>query len=125
MAPKKILFLIIGCVSLALGAVGAFLPILPCVPFLLIAAWAFAHSSDQLDRWFKSTKLYQNHLASYTRGEGMTKNTKLRVIATVTLVMGLGFFMMARVPVGRIILVSVWVLHVLYFVFGVKTKPAT
>lgn len=124
MTPKKILFLIIGCVSLALGAVGAFLPILPCVPFLLIAAWAFARSSDRLNRWFQGTKLYQNHLVSYTRGEGMTKSTKLRVIATVSLVMGLGFVMMARVPVGRIILACVWALHVLYFLFVVKTKAA-
>lgn len=125
MNPKKILFLIIGCISLALGAIGAFLPIMPCVPFLLIAAWAFSRSSDRLSRWFQSTMLYQNHLASYTRGEGMTRNTKFRLIATVTLVMGLGFLMMGHVPVGRIVLACVWVLHVVCFAFIVKTKPAT
>ena len=39
----------------------------------------------------------------------------------VTAVMGFGFIMMSKVPVARIILASVWVGHVLYFIFGVKT----
>ena len=39
----------------------------------------------------------------------------------VTLLMSIGFLMMGRVPVGRIILAGVWLFHILYFVFGVKT----
>ncbi|MFQ9440518.1 MAG: hypothetical protein ACLR13_05285 [Acutalibacteraceae bacterium] len=35
--------------------------------------------------------------------------------------MGLGFCMMFRVPVGQIILAVVWVCHMVYFLFGVKT----
>lgn len=51
----------------------------------------------------------------------MTRATKLRVIITVTVLMSVGFIMMSRVPVGRIILACVWVFHILYFIFGVKT----
>lgn len=32
-----------------------------------------------------------------------------------------GFIMMGRVPVGRMVLAAVWVFHVLYFIFGIKT----
>ena len=55
--------------------------------------------------------------------KGMTVQTKLGIIIPVTLVMGIGFFMMMRanVLVPSIILAIVWVCHIIYFVFGVKT----
>ena len=54
----------------------------------------------------------------------MTKKTKVRIMVTVTLLMSIGFVMMHAVPVGRIVLGCVWVFHILYFCFGVKTIPA-
>lgn len=121
---KKILYLVLGSVSLALGAVGSIFPILPTVPFLLLAAFCFARSSEKLNRWFKSTKLYKDNLEDYVKGRGMTKKTKIRIMVTVTLLMTIGFIMMHAVPIGRIVLGCVWVFHVLFFVFGVKTIPA-
>jgi uncharacterized membrane protein YbaN (DUF454 family) len=121
MQPRRILYLVVGCVGLGLGAAGAVLPVLPTVPFLLVAAWGFGRSSKKLDDWFKRTKLYQKNLESYVRGDGMTRLTKLRIIAIVTVLMGIGFVLMHNVPVGRIILAVIWVLHVVYFLFAVKT----
>ena len=121
---KKVLYAILGCFGLALGAVGAVLPLLPAFPFLMLAAYCFARSSQRLHNWFTSTKLYQNNLESFVRGKGMTRSTKLRIMAVVTLTMAFGFVMMGRVPVGRIILAIVWVCHILYFIFGIPTIPA-
>ena len=53
----------------------------------------------------------------------MTKKTKIRIMATVTILMAIGFIMMHQVPVGRIVLACVWVFHIVYFVMGVKTIP--
>lgn len=124
MKIKRILYMILGCIGLALGAVGAVLPLLPAFPFLLLAAFAFARSSEKLHRWFTETKLYRNNLESYVKGKGMTRKTKIRIMITVTLLMSIGFVMMNQVPVGRIILACVWVFHILYFIFGVKTLQA-
>ena len=121
---KKILYIVLGCLSLGLGAVGAVLPLLPAFPFLLAAAFCFARSSQKLHCWFTSTRLYRNNLESYVKGRGMTRATKLRVMLTVTILMSIGFLMMSHVPVGRIILACVWVFHILYFLLGVKTIPA-
>lgn len=123
MTIKKALYILLGCISLGLGAVGAVLPLLPSFPFLLLAAFCFARSSEKLHRWFIGTKLYKNNLESYVAGKGMTRKTKIRIMVTVTLLMAIGFIMMNAVPVGRIVLGCVWVFHVLYFVFGVKTIP--
>lgn len=121
---KKILYMILGCAGLGLGALGAVFPVLPTVPFLMLAAFCFARSSEKLDRWFKGTKLYRDNLADFVAGKGMTKKTKIRIMVTVTLLMSIGFLMMGAVPVGRIVLGCVWLLHLVYFIFGIKTIPA-
>ena len=121
MKLKKILLVIIGCISVGFGALGVVLPILPTVPFLLLAAFCFARSSERLNNWFIGTKLYKNNLESYVKGEGMTRKTKIKIMVTVTILMTIGFIMMDQVLVGRIVLACVWVFHVIYFVFGVKT----
>ncbi len=123
MKLKKVLFVILGCIGLALGAVGAVLPLLPAFPFLLLAAFCFAKSSERLHNWFTGTKLYKNNLESYVKGKGMTWKTKIRIMITVTLLMGFGFTMMMlkAIYIPCIILAIVWICHVIYFVFGVKT----
>ena len=121
MKIQKAFFVALGCVSLGIGAVGAVLPLLPTFPFLLLAAFCFAESSEKLHNWCTSTKLYQENLDDFMQGRGMTKRTKLRIMATVTALMAFGFAVMGRVPVGRVILVAVWVFHVVYFCFGIKT----
>lgn len=118
---KKAFFIVLGCLSLGLGAVGAVLPILPTVPFLMLAAFCFAKSSEKLHNWFVSTKFYKKNLESFVQGKGMTMKTKIRIMVTVTILMSIGFIMMHAVPVGRIILGFVWIFHVLYFIFGIKT----
>lgn len=121
MKLKKILFVIVGCICVALGALGAVLPLLPAFPFLLLAAYCFARSSERLHNWFTGTKLYKNNLESYVKGKGMTRKTKIRIMLTVTVLMSIGFIMMNQVLAGRIVLACVWVFHILYFTFGVKT----
>ncbi len=120
---KRVLWIVLGCIGVGLGAVGAVLPLLPAFPFLLLAAFSFAKSSERLHTWFVNTKLYQNNLESYVTHRAMTMRTKRRVMATVTLLMAFGFTLMflkgLYLPCG--ILAGVWVFHILYFLFGVKT----
>ena len=121
MKISKVIFITVGCICLALGTVGIVLPILPTVPFIMATAFCFAKSSERLHRWFVSSNMYKKHLQSFVEKRGMLMKTKLTILTTVTLLMGFGFVMMSRVPVARVILAVVWVCHVVYFVFGVKT----
>ena len=125
MKLKKILFIILGCIGVGLGAVGAVVPMLPAFPFLLLAAFSFAKSSEKLHNWFINTKLYKNNLEDYVAGRGMTWKTKIRIMITVTVLMSVGFTMMALkdIVVGCVVLTCVWIFHILYFILGVKTIP--
>jgi hypothetical protein len=97
------------------------LPILPTVPFFLVTVFCFTQSSKRLHDWFIGTKMYKKHLESFVEKRGMTLRTKLTILTSVTILMTIGFIMMSRVPVGRVVLAIVWICHVIYFVFGVKT----
>lgn len=123
MGIKKIIFIVVGCICLALGTVGVFLPILPTTPFYLITLYCFARSSKRLEDWFKGTRLYKKHLESFVEKRGMLMSTKLSILITVTLLMSLGIFFMARkgIWIPCIILGVVWVCHLIYFIFFVKT----
>ena len=126
MAIKRLVFLILGLLCLTLGTIGVFLPILPTVPFYLATVFCFSQSSQKLHDWFIGTELYKKHLQSFVEKKGMLMKTKVSIITTVTLLMGFGFFMMARkgIWVPCIIIGVVWACHIIYFVFGVKTIKA-
>ncbi|MEL6220707.1 MAG: YbaN family protein [Pseudomonadota bacterium] len=47
----RILWMSGGWLSLGLGMVGVFLPLLPTVPFILLAAFCFARGSERMNRW--------------------------------------------------------------------------
>ena len=118
---KKVFFVSLGCLSLALGVVGIVLPVLPTVPFFLLTAFCFAKSSARLHCWFLGTTLYKKYIGSYFRRHGMTRKAKCILIGTVTAIMLPGFILMDKVPVGRAIMAIVWVGHIVYFGFKVQT----
>ena len=124
---KKIFWIILGCIGVGLGAVGAVVPMLPAFPFLMLAAFSFARSSEKLHTWFIGTKLYKDNLEDFVAGRGMTWKTKSRIMVTVTLLMSVGFIMMGAkgIITGCIVLGCVWAFHIIYFIWGVKTIPTT
>lgn len=123
MSLRKAIYIILGCIGLILGAVGVIVPMLPAFPFLLLAAFSFARGSERLHSWFISTRLYKNNLETYVRGQGMTRRTKHRIIASVTVLILISMSILAVCELYWVwsILIAVWAFHILYFVFGVKT----
>lgn len=123
MKLKKIIFIIVGCVSLGIGCVGIVLPILPTVPFFLLTVFCFANSSEKLHNWFVNTKMYKKHLDSFVKKKGMTIKTKVTILTSVTIVMAFGFIIMMikGIVIPSIILAVVWLVHLIYFIFFVKT----
>lgn len=113
-----------GFACFGAAMVGVALPFIPTTPFLLVAAFCFARSSDRLNDWFKSTKLYRQVLEGYVKKRSMTLKAKLTILVPVTALLGVGFALMSEVLVGRIVVAVVWVCHVVYFGFMVKTDRA-
>lgn len=121
MTVKQKILCASGILLTGLGAIGAVVPLLPAFPFLLGALVCFAKSSPRFHSWFIATKLYKHNLESYVQKRAMTVKTKVTLVISLTITMGIGFIAMHRVPVGRMILCAVWIFHIFYFIFGIKT----
>ena len=123
MKINRILWLILGLISLVFVGIGAVLPMIPYFPFLMLSTFCFAKSSERLHKWIINTKLYKKNLDSFVKGRGMTIGAKIRIMITVTIVMAFGFVIMflKAIYVPCIILAGIWVMHVLIFIFGIKT----
>ena len=123
MKIKRLIWLIIGLISLVFVGIGAVVPMLPYFPFLMLSTFCFAKSSERLHKWIINTKLYKKNLDSFVKGKGMTKAAKIRIMTTVTIVMAFGFVIMflKEIYIPCYILAGVWVMHILIFILGIKT----
>lgn len=72
-----------GFLATALGVLGIFLPVLPTVPFLLLALACFARSSEQFYNWLLDHAHLGPIVRPYINGQGMTRDSKVKAIALV------------------------------------------
>ena len=116
----KIIYIVLGFVFLGLGTVGIALPVLPTVPFLLLASFCFAKGSKKFDMWFKSTKIYKNHLESFEKDKSMTRKTKWSILIPVSVMLLIVFFKYDILPM-RITIAGLIAFKYYYFLRVIKT----
>ncbi len=74
-----------GSISVGLGVLGIVLPILPTTPFLLLAAWCYARSSDRFYHWLMNHRLWGSYLRDYTSGKGIPAKVKMSALSLLWL----------------------------------------
>ncbi len=72
----RLIWLVAGLISLALGVIGAFLPLLPTVPFLLLAAICFARSSERLHNWLVTHNVFGPPIADWRENGVIRRRAK-------------------------------------------------
>ncbi len=73
----RAILLITGTISLVIGIVGIFIPLLPTTPFLLLTAACYAQGSDRFYNWLLCNKLFGNYIKNYREGKGVALNVKI------------------------------------------------
>ena len=87
-------WLAFGVTALVLGAVGAFLPLLPTVPLLLLSAFGFARSSERLHHWLLSHPYFGPPISAWRERGAISHRAKrfatVSILAAVAIAFALG-----------------------------------
>ena len=78
--PLRIVLIIVGMLSLVLGIVGIFLPVLPTVPFVLLAAACFSRGSKKMHHWLVRIPFAGKVIGDYEKGRGVSRRTKVTAL---------------------------------------------
>jgi uncharacterized membrane protein YbaN (DUF454 family) len=87
-AAVKIVLTILGLLSLVLGVVGIFLPLLPTTPLLLLSAWCFIRSSTKLYDWLLSHPYLGKYIRNFREHRAIPLRVKILSVTMVWLTIG-------------------------------------
>lgn len=128
-APEKLpdwvraILALIGLVSVSLGILGAFLPLLPTTPFLLLGAACFVRSSDRLYRWLMNHKVLGPYIRNYREHRAITRRTRIVALTLLWLSIGYSVWVIVELWWVRILLVGI-AAAVTWHLVSLNTMPA-
>lgn len=102
----KYLLTIAGTISLVLGIIGIFAPILPTTPFLLLSAVCYMRSSNRLYNWLIKHKVFGVYISNYIKYKAIRKNIRIIALAFLWLSLGLSIYIIDSIHF-RILLFAV------------------
>ena len=100
----RVLLLITGTISVVLGVVGIFLPILPTTPFLLLAAACYVRSSNKFYTWLVSHPVLSKYILAYLDGQGIPRKAKYYTLLVMWLTMSISAFIVPLWQVSVLLL---------------------
>ena len=115
---RKILFIILGSISLVLGTLGIFLPLLPTTPFYLLTAWLYVRSSEKLYRKVMNNKYFGTIVRNFLINKSIPLKTKIITIATLWCTILLSAFLAVSLWWVRVILIAIAIgvtIHILSY----------
>jgi uncharacterized membrane protein YbaN (DUF454 family) len=74
---RRVFYVGLGCLFFGLGVLGAFLPVLPTTPFMLVALWAFSLSSKRLETWLLEHRRFGPRLVAWRTHRAVPLPVKL------------------------------------------------
>ena len=113
----------LGLISLALGIIGAFLPLLPTTPFILLSAGLFARSSDKLNNWLRNHRIFGELIRDFSENKSIPLHAKISSLSLMWLSILYAIFFVANEKLWLQILLAVIVIAVSIHILRFKTKP--
>ncbi len=103
----KLLLIVSGWLSVGMGFIGIFIPMLPTTPFLLLAATCFAKSSPRFHNWLLTNKLFGRYIQDYKERRGMRLFSKILSISTLNLTIAFSVIFATEILLLRILLILI------------------
>jgi len=110
-----------GHLFVALGVIGAFVPLMPTTVFLILAASCYARSSERLYRWLLGHPWFGPVLRDWLEHRAMRVRPKVIAIATVVVVFALSIF---AIPLTWVRVIHVMIgLTLVAFLLRIPVRP--
>lgn len=93
---SKVIYYSLACIFLALAVVGAFLPVLPTVPFLLLAAFFAGKSSPRLHKWMHEHPHFGKNLRDWEQERAISRKSKAIAVVTICASWFIIYFTLAK-----------------------------
>lgn len=111
---KRIAYLSLGLLSVALGTIGIFLPLLPTVPLMIFAAFCFARSSPSLERRIVEHPTFNPHITAWRQSGAISRKGKAAALiafgASALLGVLLLHFPLLLLPIAAAVIGGAWIL---------------
>jgi uncharacterized membrane protein YbaN (DUF454 family) len=78
--PKKLIYILIGTISLVIGIIGIIVPVLPTTPFILLSAGCYYRGSSRFHDWLLNHNYFGPIILEYSDGKGIRRNSKIKAI---------------------------------------------
>jgi uncharacterized membrane protein YbaN (DUF454 family) len=121
MTPVKVLWIVLGTLSLTLGAIGVVVPGLPTTAFLLLAAWLYLKSSPRLYQKLISNRYLGPYILDFQQKKGMTKRTKLHAIGTMWVMITISCVFFIQSLAAILIVIGLGIIGTVVMGFIVRT----
>ena len=95
----RLLFALFGSVSLGLGVLGAFLPVLPTTPFVLLSAFFFGKSSPRVHRWLVHHPWFGGMIRDWQAHRGLRAHVRRRALCMMALSFAFSIYIVPLWPV--------------------------
>lgn len=92
---KRLTLILIGLLSIVLGALGIFVPLLPTTPFLLLAAFAFANSSERMHQWLLDHNIFGPLIDDWRQYRAISRRAKIVSILSMVAIILISALMSA------------------------------
>lgn len=102
-AMTRILLFTLGWLAVAIGIVGAFLPVLPTTPFMILAAALFARSSPRFEQWLVDHPRFGKPLTDWRRSGAIARPAKIASVSLMTVSYGIIWFGGSSSPTLRLV----------------------
>ena len=117
----KLLLFILAWISFGLGVIGAFLPILPTTPFLILSAFLFSNSSPRFHRWLLSLPMAGEVITDWNQKQVIRPRAKI-LCATMMCLSLVAMWSFAKVHLLVKLLATILLMSVGLFVFTRKNS---
>lgn len=117
---SRVAWTVAGTLVVGLGILGIFLPILPTIPFLLLAAICYARGSEGFYNWLLNNKLFGRYIRDYREGKGIPFKVKVLTICLVWIAIGCSAAFAVHALAVRLILIII-AIGVTAYILSIRT----